>query len=171
VADRRPDILCLLALPDYARQVPPTLDYYNAASVPIYATSHLFEGRLQPRLDRDLDDIQFVDIPWQIPDAAVGGVEVLPFVDSYRELRQEADPALFRLRAMGVDAYELARRLPQFQALTSSELFGATGILRVDQEGRIHRQLPWARFVNGVPQPILLSITFDRRSHDHADFP
>ncbi len=156
VSNPRPDALFLLALPDYARQVPPTLDYYNASDLPVYATSHLFEGRINPRLDHDLNDVQFVDIPWQIPEAAVGGVEVLPFLESYHSLREESDPTLFRLHAMGVDAFELARRLPQLQAVPGSELRGATGTLRPGSDGRIERQLPWARFVNGVPQPILI---------------
>jgi len=160
------DMLFLLALPEFARQVPPTLDYYYAGELPIYATSHLYEGRLQPRLDHDLDDVIFSDIPWQIPDAAVGGEEALPFYASYRELREESDPAMFRLLAMGVDAYELARRLPQLQALPNSEMFGATGTLRPGDDGRILRQLPWARFVNGVPQPILIPGLFDRSTDD-----
>ncbi|MBA5764799.1 penicillin-binding protein activator, partial [Vibrio sp. 404] len=50
---------------------------------------------------------------------------------------------------------ELARRLPQFQLVPSSELFGATGTLRATPDGRIQRTLPWARFVDGVPQPVL----------------
>src|SRR5699024_6531653 len=72
VAAPRPDMLFLLALPDYARQVPPTLDYYYADGLPVYATSHLYEGIDQPRLDKDLNGVVFVDIPWQIPEAAVG---------------------------------------------------------------------------------------------------
>ncbi len=155
VTNPQPDMLFLLALPEYARQVPPTLDYYYSGDLPIYATSHLFQGRPQPRLDHDLDDVLFVDIPWQIPDAAVGGVEALPYLDSYRRLREESDPAMFRLMAMGVDAYELARRLPQLQAISGSELFGATGTLSPAEDGRIQRRLPWARFANGVPQPVL----------------
>ncbi|RAH37100.1 MULTISPECIES: penicillin-binding protein activator [unclassified Halomonas] len=152
----RPDMLFLLALPDYARQVPPTIDYYAyKQELSVYATSHLYEGRPQPRLDKDLNGVMFLDIPWQIPDAAVGGEEALPFLDSYRQLREESDPNMFRLMAMGVDAYELARRLPQFQAIPGSELFGATGTLSADQDGRIHRELPWARFEDGVPQPAL----------------
>lgn len=156
ISNPRPDALFLLALPDYARQVPPTLDYYGASNLPVYATSHLFEGRVNPRLDNDLNDVQFLDIPWQIPEAAVGGVEVLPFLDSYHSLREESDPTLFRLHAMGVDAFELARRLPQLQAIPGSELRGATGTLIPSSDGRVERQLPWARFVNGVPQPILV---------------
>jgi hypothetical protein len=65
-----------------------------------------------------------------------------------------------------VDAYELARRLPQLQALPNSEMFGATGTLRPGDDGRILRQLPWARFVNGVPQPILIPGLFDRSTDD-----
>ncbi|SEK61181.1 penicillin-binding protein activator [Halomonas daqiaonensis] len=155
VTNPQPDMLFLMALPEYARQVPPTLDYYYSGGLPIYATSHLFEGRLQPRLDHDLDDVLFSDIPWQIPDAAVGGVEALPFLESYRQLREESDSAMFRLMAMGVDAYELARRLPQLQAISGIELLGATGTLTPGDDGRIQRRLPWARFVNGVPQPVL----------------
>lgn len=150
-----PDMLFLLALPSYARQVPPNLDYIGAADLPIYATSHLYEGRPQPQLDHDLNDVYFLDIPWQIPDAAVGGVEALPYFDSYRELQQEADPSTFRLMAMGVDAYELARRLPQLSLLPESKYHGATGLLTSGRDGRIQRQLPWARFASGVPHPIL----------------
>ncbi|MDR5868369.1 penicillin-binding protein activator [Halomonas koreensis] len=152
----RAELLFLLALPDYARQVPPTIDYFAyERELPVYATSHLYEGRPQPRLDQDLNGVLFVDIPWQIPDAAVGGEEALPFLDSYRQLREESDPAMFRLMAMGVDAYELARRLPQFQAIPGSELFGATGTLSAAEDGRIHRDLPWARFQEGVPRPAI----------------
>nr|WP_298249869.1 penicillin-binding protein activator [uncultured Halomonas sp.] len=154
IAEARPDLLFMLALPEYARQVPPTLDYYGAGNLPVYATSHLFSGRLAPRLDGDLDDVLFLDIPWQIPDAAAGGEDALAFSASYRALREEADPSLFRLSAMGVDAFELARRLPQLQLVSGSELRGATGTLRPGPDGRLQRILPWARFVDGVPQPI-----------------
>ena len=146
------DMLFLLALPSYARQVPPMLDFYYASNLPIYATSHLYEGRPQPRIDHDLDDVQFPDIPWLIPNAAVGGENAVPFFGSFMDLREDNDPALFKLNAMGVDAYELARRLPQLQAISGSEVQGATGILRADSDGRIYRELPWATFVNGVPQ-------------------
>lgn len=151
----QPDMLFLLALPDYARQVPPTLNYYNASDLPVYATSHLHEGMAQSRLDKDLNGIMFVDIPWQIPEAATGGVDSLPFADSYRQLSDGSDPALLRLLAMGVDAYELGSNLPYFQAIPGSQLQGATGSLSANPDGRIQRQLPWARFENGLPRPII----------------
>ncbi|GHB31030.1 penicillin-binding protein activator [Salinicola rhizosphaerae] len=149
------DMLFLLALPSYARQVPPTLDFYYAADLPIYATSHLYAGTPEPRADHDLNDVQFVDIPWMIPDAAAGGVDALPFVSTYRRLVTQDDPGLLKLNAMGVDAYELARRLPLFQALPNTQIFGATGTLSARDDGRIQRTLPWAVFESGTPQPLL----------------
>lgn len=148
------DALFLLALPEYARQVPPTMDYYYAPNLPIYATSHLHEGRLQARLDQDLNDVMFMDIPWQIPDAAVGGEEALPFASTYQQLRDESDASLFRLMAMGVDAYELAVRFSNLGELNG--LNGSTGTLYLTGDGRIYRELPWAKFQNGVPSPILI---------------
>ncbi|MGQ7260204.1 penicillin-binding protein activator [Vreelandella sp. V005] len=148
------DALFLLALPEYARQVPPTMDYYYAPNLPIYATSHLHEGRLQTRLDQDLNDVMFIDIPWQIPDAAVGGEEALPFASTYQSLRDESDASMFRLMAMGVDAYELAVRFSNLDAMNG--LNGSTGRLYLSDDGRIHRELPWAKFQNGVPSPILI---------------
>ncbi|CDG55776.1 MULTISPECIES: penicillin-binding protein activator [Halomonadaceae] len=148
------DALFLLALPEYARQVPPTMDYYYAPNLPIYATSHLHEGRLQTRLDQDLNDVMFVDIPWQIPDAAVGGEEALPFASTYQSLRDESDASMFRLMAMGVDAYELAIRFSNLGELNG--LHGSTGTLYLSDDGRIYRELPWAKFQNGVPSPILI---------------
>ncbi|HSP31887.1 MAG TPA: penicillin-binding protein activator [Halomonas sp.] len=148
------DALFLLALPEYARQVPPTMDYYYAPELPIYATSHLHEGKLQTRLDQDLNDVMFIDIPWQIPDAAVGGEEVLPFSSTYQSLRDESDASMFRLMAMGVDAYELAIRFSNLAELDG--LDGSTGTLYLRSDGRISRELPWAKFQNGAPSPILI---------------
>ncbi|MFC0336043.1 hypothetical protein SAMN05421848_2814 [Kushneria avicenniae] len=147
----RPDMLFLLALPGYARQVPPTLDYYDAANLPIYATSHAYEGSPQPRMDHDLDDVMFVDIPWLIPEAAAGGSDALPFESTRERLMQDDQPALIKLHAMGVDAFELARRLPVMRAIGGFELYGATGRLTPAQDGRVVRTLPWAIFRNGQP--------------------
>ncbi|ART64268.1 penicillin-binding protein activator [Kushneria marisflavi] len=147
----RPDMLFLLALPGYARQVPPTLDYYNAANLPIYATSHVYEGSPQPRLDHDLDDVMFVDIPWLIPEAAAGGSDALPFESTRERLIHDDQPSMIKLHAMGVDAFELGRRLPVMNAIGGFELYGATGRLAPGQDGRVVRTLPWAVFRNGQP--------------------
>ncbi|WP_148254665.1 penicillin-binding protein activator [Aidingimonas lacisalsi] len=146
------DMLFLLALPRYARQVPPTLDYYYADDLPVYGTSHLYEGQPQPSSDHDLNDVFFIDIPWLLPNAAVGGEDALPFASTYQSLSDGSDPSLLKLQAMGVDAYELARRLPQIQQIRGTEVFGATGTLHAGEDGRIERELPWAQFIDGIPQ-------------------
>lgn len=153
------DMLFLLALPSYARQVPPMLEYYYAGDIPIYATSQVYSGQPQPRADHDLNGVMFVDIPWLIPNAAVGGEEALPFYTTYRELDARNDPSLLKLNAMGVDAYELARRLPLLKALPSLEVYGATGTLQARGDGRIRRDLPWAQFQSGVPAPLLNTVS------------
>ncbi|WP_136066986.1 penicillin-binding protein activator [Modicisalibacter radicis] len=158
LANRQLDMLFLLALPPFARQVPPTLDYFNAGDLPIYATSHLYEGEPQPRLDHDLNGVQFVEIPWLIPEAAVGGAEALPYYDSYQALHDGSDPAILKLQAMGVDAFELARRVPLLKVAPDTEYFGATGALRAGDDHRLERILPWAKFSAGVPQPPLIGI-------------
>ncbi|MDN6179570.1 MAG: penicillin-binding protein activator [Halomonas subglaciescola] len=145
------DALFLLAVPKYARQVPPLLDYYYASNLPVYATSHL-HGSNQ-RLNKDLDGVNFVDIPWQIPNAAVGGKEALPFYSSYEALHKNADASMVRLLAMGVDAYEAGTRLSDLEALQNFQ--GATGQLHLTADGRIYRKLPWAQFNAGVPNASL----------------
>ncbi|MDV6318919.1 penicillin-binding protein activator [Chromohalobacter sp. HP20-39] len=153
------DMLFLLALPRYARQVPPMLEYYYAGDLPIYATSQVYSGQPQPRTDHDLNDVMFVDIPWLIPDASMGGEKALPFYATYRKLDARSNPNILKLNAMGVDAYELARRLPLIQALPSMEVFGATGTLQTRDDGRIKRDLPWAQFQAGIPAPLLRSVS------------
>lgn len=151
----RPDMLFLLALPAYARQVPPTLDYYDAASLPVYATSHAYEGSPQSRIDHDLDDVMFVDIPWSIPQVASSN-GALPFDETRRALMQNGGdrPDMLRLQAMGVDAFELARQLPIMNAIGNFRMQGATGDLAPRDDGRVVRTLPWAQFRGGEPAPL-----------------
>ncbi|BBI50224.1 hypothetical protein HORIV_26450 [Vreelandella olivaria] len=69
-------------------------------------------------------------------------------------MRDESDASMFRLMAMGVDAYELAIRFTNLDELNG--LNGSTGTLYLRDDGRIYRELPWAKFQNGVPSPILI---------------
>ena len=61
--------------------------------------------------------------------------------------------SMFRLMAMGVDAYEIAANIQNF--IESGRMSGATGQLTLTSDGRIYRELPWAKFQNGIPTPIL----------------
>lgn len=149
-----PDLLFLLALPNYGRQVPPTLKYQRLGNLPIYATSHIYTGAPNPSQDSDLNGIAFPDIPWYLPELS-GGIDQLPYKESYTALTsnpaREGGIATLKLNAMGVDALELSRQLTMFDSVPTATLNGATGTLRLGDDHRFQRQLPWARFQQGRP--------------------
>ncbi len=138
------DMMFLVATPATARQVKPALAFYYAADLPVYATSHLYNGKPSPARDQDLNGIHFCDIPW--------------FLENSSSLKRQITSAwpeetnhYGRLFAMGSDALQLAGRLRMLQALPDSKVYGATGALSMRPNQRVQRQLEWATFVRGQP--------------------
>jgi len=140
------DWLFLVALPDQARQIKPTLAFNFASDLPVYATSHVFSGVENLRADRDLNGIYFCDTPWLLRPS---------------ELKTQVDDATggqgsyARLYAMGADAFRLVARVKQLQAFPESQLYGSTGALTLDTQQRLRRQTECTRFKRGAP--VLLS--------------
>ena len=141
---RRQDIqfLFLAATPQQAQQIKPTLNFQYAGDVPVYATSNLYSASGDVNQYNDMNGIQFCETPW--------------LLDPSNSLRQQvvqqfpqAAGSLGRLYAMGVDAYGLAPRLGQLQALPDNRIQGLSGNLSLSPSQRIERQLPWAEFANG----------------------
>ena len=58
------------------------------------------------------------------------------------------------MHALGADAFLLHWRLQQLAASPDNSIRGHTGVLSMDEQGRIHRQLVSAQFINGVPVPL-----------------
>ncbi len=146
----RQDIECifLAANPRSARLIKPQLNYHRARNVPVYATSHIYSGKPDRAQDADLDGIRFGDMPWML--AQNGRVA---------ELRQSlqhdwpyAGTDLDRLYALGVDSYAILSQLNRISAESSARFPGVTSALSLDRDGRLHRQLAWARFRNGEPR-------------------
>lgn len=138
------DVLFLVATPTNARQVKPALAFYYASDIPVYATSHLYNGKPDIKRDQDLNGIHFCDIPW--------------FFEENSDLRnsiQQAWPKessrYGRLFAMGTDALQLAGRLRMLEVLPGSKVYGATGALSLQENQVITRHLEWATFINGQP--------------------
>lgn len=149
VPSRRQDIdfLFLAATPQQAQQVKPTLVFQYAGDLPVYATSHLNAASGDVRQYQDLEGIRFAETPW--------------LLDEQATLRQRvtqqwpaAGGSLGRLYAMGADAFELARRIPQLVALPNSEIEGLTGTLTLTPGQRVARALPWAEFRGGQVVPL-----------------
>lgn len=133
------DMVFMLAYPDQARQIKPTLDFLFASDLQIYSTSQLYSGVQDPGRNRDLESIRFSAMPWTLPG---GGDDKL---QPATEL-----PAIYRhMFALGIDAYHLHQGLQQMLLLPETRLSGSTGTLQLGEQGAITRQQPWAEFRNG----------------------
>ncbi len=141
------DFVFVAAYPRQARQIRPQLKFYHASGVPVYATSHVFTGNLNPARDRDMDGLMFGDMPWVLSDSK-----------HPRSLRNRIEPdisraghSLQRLYALGIDAYNIIAGLNTLKKYTYERFDGETGSLSLDLKQQIHRQLTWVKFVKGRP--------------------
>ncbi|HEY5717999.1 MAG TPA: penicillin-binding protein activator [Motiliproteus sp.] len=136
------DFIFLTALSKDARQIKPTLAFYFAADLPVYASSHVYEGQPDPTRDRDLDGIQFSESPWSL-------TPEIPLRADIERNRDDSRSRFGRLYALGADAYRLAPYLLQLQAQPEQHLNGLSGTLQVNASGEVSRLLDWAVFRNG----------------------
>ncbi len=137
------DLVVILALPEDARQLMPTLAFHHAGDITVYATHHAYQGPTKTTRDRDLNRLYFSDIPWMLePDTVAQKVAAIwPNSQRYS-----------RLFALGADAFLLYPRLQQMQIFSTTKLEGMTGLLRLDEQNRITANLTWARFQRGQPK-------------------
>ena len=134
--------------PQQARLLVPQLRISNM-SVAVYATSHIYGGDSNPALDRDLDGVEFCDAPWLF-----GPLPGRPDRSIFSGRIDSANGFGGRLFAFGMDAYAVLPYMDWLLAHPDSYLNGATGELTADSFGRIHRLVGWARFQNGIAQPV-----------------
>lgn len=142
------DSVFLALRPQQARLLLPQLKLARLTQ-PVFATSHVYSGEDTPNLDRDLDGVEFCDAPWLF-DAQPG----LPKRDDIAAQLPLTRGAGARLFAFGMDAYALAPYLDWLRTHGGSYLPGATGQLSEDSFGRVRRTLIWARFADGIAQPL-----------------
>ncbi len=145
------DMVFLVAYPEQARQIKPTLNFLFAADLPVYATSVIYPGEDDPSSNRDLNDIRFVAMPWALPasQTALRARANHPLQAAYRPLF-----------ALGADAFQLQQWLPALRGAAATPLYGHTGTLLLDPQHRVVREQPWAEFHDGrvrmaVPLPEL----------------
>ena len=142
------DFIFLAAYPRQARQIRPQLKFYHASRVPVYATSHVFTGNLNPERDRDMNGLMFGDMPWVLTDGT-----------THRSLRTEISPyisksgnRLQRLYALGIDSFNIITTLAPLRQYPYQRYDGETGSLSLDAKLRVHRQLTWVKFRSGRPR-------------------
>ncbi len=136
------DFVFLLANPAQARGINPTLAFYYAEDIPVYATSNIHDGSDSKIEAIDLNGIRFCEIPWKLMDP-----------DAFQRQIQTTWPAatgrLAAFYALGVDAYQLYPRLKQLKTLKNSKINGVTGVLSLNDARIITRELMWGQFKNG----------------------
>ena len=143
------DMIFLEADAQNGRLIKPQLNYYRAMQIPVYATSHIFTGHIDPALDTDLDGIIFGDMPWMLIHS--GSIKALRTKLQHGDWKY-AHTALDRLYALGVDAYAVIPQLDRLSTEPGVHFDGVTSSLSIGPHGRFHRQLLWAQFQKGVPQ-------------------
>ncbi len=146
---RRGDVDFIFLAADGAagRLLKSQLKFHYSGDLPVYSTSSIYA--MDGRSNSDLNGIRFADTPWII--APQSWIRYLP--DMYREYWPE-ERRLGRLHAMGYDAYQLVAPLFAARNGTMPEIDGATGVLFLDGNGRVHRRLAWAEFRGGEPVPL-----------------
>tara|TARA_R110000772_G_scaffold122531_2_gene228771 strand:- start:1749 stop:3599 length:1851 start_codon:yes stop_codon:yes gene_type:complete len=142
------DFIFLIAEPLSARQIKPSLGYLYAGDIPVYATQDIYSGLSRPQEDVDLNGIIFGDSPWLLSqDDELKATAQLLFPQSSAQN--------LRLQAFGIDAFRLYPRIRQLETGASNAFSGATGVLSLDPDNRIIRQLNWARMDSGLARPLL----------------
>lgn len=142
------DTIFLGAFPVSARQLMPQFRYFRAQDVPMYSTSHTYEGRANPGLDQDLDGLVFGDMPWLF------GTPGSANIDMFKRYWPDSAAGSGRLFAFGLDAYRLLPYLLRMRHQPGLRIPGSTGVLHVDSEGQVIRDLAWAKFASGLPRPL-----------------
>lgn len=136
-----------------ARLLVPALRYHDAADIPTYANSEVYEPTNAAR-DGDLNNIYFPDARWLLEPSG-DETQLRSALQSYWP--QRAAAGNLRLYGMGVDAYRLVGAL--YSGAGQWPLEGLSGSLELDADGRVRRLLPFAQFLNGRPvalEPVAL---------------
>lgn len=131
-----------------ARQVKPLFDFNYAGSIPLLGGSYLYSGVAAPANNQDMNGIAFCDIPWIVSPPSATHL-------AFNQAWPEAEPRMARFNALGVDAYRLADRIQAMVKIPESKLYGATGIIQLEDQGRLMRTLTWAQFRDGNAELLL----------------
>ena len=127
-----------------ARSIKPLLAFHYAGELPVYSISSIYNGMPDDR-NRDLNGIRLVETPWLLgasPNLRVAIAAGDTGSGNYT-----------RLNALGADAFLLQSEFSRLQSGADALLRGNTGLLSMDPQLRIHRELSPAIFDGGALQP------------------
>lgn len=171
------DLLFFAGNSRQARLLVPQLRFFQAHNLPIYATSNIFSGEVNPAVDADLDKLVFGDMRWMV-EIQYPLPETLVISESVNESGQSAEQAptaesaidepqlnqpkpqpiakspysfspLDRLYALGLESYHLIPRLTVLRKDPWQQYNGQAFRASVQEDGNILRHLEWASFDQG----------------------
>jgi outer membrane PBP1 activator LpoA protein len=142
------DFIFMAAFSRQGRLLRPQLKFHRGSDIPVYATSHVFSGNLQPDMDRDMNGVRFSDMPWTL--ASHNKNDDLKL--QIKTVWPNTSNRYMRLFALGIDAYQVVPELNRMRRNRFTSLQGTTGILYLDINNRIQRRLLWAQFQEGIPK-------------------
>lgn len=137
------DMVFMAGNPRQARLIKPQLKFHHAKDLPVYATSSISSSTSDPDADRDLDGTLFVDTPWALNN------ETNTDFQAIQKLWPQQSQRYARFFALGLDAYKLIPSLRRLMVRPEEQLPLNTGTIRVDKNGRVHRELMLATYEKG----------------------
>ena len=117
-------MIFMAAFPIAGRQIIPQLRFHEAGQIPVYATSHIFTGSVNPQADMDMDGVMFLDLPWILfPHAESSSIK------SLINANFQADASVYqRLYALGGGCiFILSRIFPGWRLRTTPVSMGKRG--------------------------------------------
>lgn len=136
------DAVFMALRPSQARLAVPQLRIFGITELPVLATSSINAADDGNRLDRDLNGVEFAEVPW-----LVGDLPGLPSRSSLANRFDSARGPAARLFAFGMDAYLLLDSTGG-RPLDAATIDGATGQLTIDPFGEVRRKPAIATFRN-----------------------
>ncbi len=136
------------AQPVQGRSLRPALRFHLAEDLPVYATSDVFEPNVDA--NADLEGVIFPDMPWVISPDAVS-TQLRNALSTHWPVRARGRG---RLYAFGFDAYRLVPLLKAGRFGREHAIPGMTGLLSIDDSGKVRRDLDWAQVSRGKAMPL-----------------
>jgi outer membrane PBP1 activator LpoA protein len=138
------DAIVLFANPEQTALLNPiieaSLSPFARKSLSVFASSRSYSVDLNSNSLRDLRNLTFADMPWMLPEH-----NWQPLANQTQQIWPQRQDTLLRLFAMGFDAYNLLPNLRRLKTLPQLVSQGLTGEINVDDQGVLHRRLPWAQ--------------------------
>ena len=156
------DMVFMMARPQQARSIMPTLAFHYAGDVPVYALSRSYNG-IASADDKDLEGLRFAEIPWVL--------------DAQQPLKQQllaSSPQAqnyLRLYALGVDSFSLYPQLRRLETQPDSRIVGQTGYLTLSPQRIVQRELVLAEFKDGVATAAGENIATDNSINNGTESP